>query len=185
MGLGSAFVWILFAITLAECGRRGRMTGGRRGEGSQQGLWAWPGLSEGMGSAGWHREAHGTRVPVGLGWNRAGGMLSAGRKSQCCVPCRLDPPCQSLAVLGSWACSLLVWAAVIAEGFEPLIPCRPVAISAAFGVEICIFEPSLHFKAQFSPSPAQGGVSLLKTLAVSSLHNAALHWGLPCALLCG
>lgn len=33
MGLGSVFVWILFAITLAERVRRGRAIGGRRGQG--------------------------------------------------------------------------------------------------------------------------------------------------------
>lgn len=93
-------------------------------------------------------ETHGPCAPVGLG-------LGQSRRAALClqkVPsvvslaggkaaeqCRLDPLCHSLAILGSWSCSLLAWGAVVAEGFELLIPRRAVGLSAAFCAENCIF----------------------------------------------
>lgn len=133
--------------------KRGHSKECEPGQGCQK-RWAVQG---GTGGSLWHLCSSGTGVEQSrrdaLCWQKVPVVCPLQEEGEC----RLDPPCQSLAILGSWACSLQPQAAMIAKGFEFLIPCRAVGILAAFCVENCIFEPSPPFKPQFSPTPAQRG----------------------------
>lgn len=136
-------------------------------------------------------EAHDTCVTGGFGLDQSRRAalclqkvpsvvsLAGGRAAE---QHRLDPPCQSLAILGSWACSLLAWGAVIAEGFEPLISCRALGLSAAFCVENSIFEPRLPFRPHCSPPPLLRDV-LSSRLLYKSPSYIMLHFTGSC-LVC-
>lgn len=161
MGLGSVFVRILFAVTLAERGRRGKIVVERRGEGERL-LWRGEGrVEEGlfMATAGpqpasvaraargdgqgrvARGAAHSSCVPVGLGLEQGRRAALCGQKAPSALSLAggraaerpsLDPPRQGLHFGELGFCSLLAWGAVIAEGFEFLVPCRAVVFELHF-----------------------------------------------------
>lgn len=154
------------------------------GQGCQR-RWAVQG---GTGGSPWHLCSSGT----GSGTEQESCSLPA-ESPQCCVPCRRKgsravQAGSSVPQPGNFGKLALLPAGLGCSELQK-------ALNSLYHAELWVFQLhfvqktvflSPHFRPPCFPPPLLRDVrGLLKTLVqVSLLHNAALHWGLPCVLLC-